>query len=274
MAASSLVPTRTVKIWKDDALDYPELYMFVYIEGSEYEKRAFSEMFVRTGSKMVKTPEEADLVVFTGGADVDPLLYGETQHATTIISPDRDKKDLNLYHKCLDLGIPMFGVCRGFQFLAVMNGCKLYQDLDGHNGEHSLWLNRDKMVIKSTPSVHHQAVRRGNDKMDVLAEIAHTTKRHLNNQDSEDGITQIVEAAFFRETCCLGVQGHPEYAGYNFYTNWVLKQIENTIIFNPDIYLNKQNVRRMKEDLVQQRNQSWLKEDFTIPSLESLLEDS
>lgn len=44
-----------------------------------------------------------------------------------------------------------------------------------------------------------------------------------------------VEAFFYKDTCCLGVQGHPEYSGFNYFTVWTLKKIEEYIAYNLDV---------------------------------------
>ena len=54
---------------------------------------------------------EADLVVFTGGADISPVMYGEPTHGTTKASPYRDDEDRSNYIKATSLGIPLLGIC-------------------------------------------------------------------------------------------------------------------------------------------------------------------
>lgn len=57
--------------------------------------------------------EQADLVLFTGGEDVDPSLYGEKENYTTQSNIIRDKKEIEIYKKALSLGKNMLGICRG-----------------------------------------------------------------------------------------------------------------------------------------------------------------
>ncbi len=52
-----------------------------------------------------------DLVVFTGGEDINPALYGETCLVSTIFSANRDKEDLTAWNKYRDT--PKVGICRG-----------------------------------------------------------------------------------------------------------------------------------------------------------------
>ena len=75
------------------------------------------------------TIDEADLVVFGGGADISPELYGQEPLPQTYFDEDRDTHEIWAYNKCVTSKIPMFGICRGAQFLHAMNGGKLWQDV-------------------------------------------------------------------------------------------------------------------------------------------------
>lgn len=66
-------------------------------------------------AEIVKLPEEADLVIFTGGEDVDPSLYNEPRHPRTSSNITRDIREKDIYEYCLDKKIPMLGICRGLR---------------------------------------------------------------------------------------------------------------------------------------------------------------
>lgn len=248
---------RRVTLIRDTMLDFPELYMEVYVEGDQYEQKAFAEMFVRAKCTKAYDPSKADLVVFTGGPDVNPVYYGEDKHYKTQIDSSRDAADLKLYEICLGEGIPMFGVCRGAQFLHVMNGGKLYQDIDGHVGDHTIFDIRNKKMIQKVSSVHHQScIYDPTSNMEVIADAYKARERWKNPTDKVDGTKPDVEAFFYRDTCCFGVQGHPEYRGYYAYLQWTLNQINELIVQNPDLEL-RGSYRRMKEDVMEERNARW-----------------
>lgn len=84
-------------------------------------------MFKKQGWSCVT--EDPDLVCFTGGADVSPELYLEGYEGTRGTNPLRDLLEVGWYLHYLRLGIPMAGICRGGQFLNVMCGGTLIQDL-------------------------------------------------------------------------------------------------------------------------------------------------
>ena len=77
-----------------------------------------------------------DALVVAGGADVDPDRYGAQPHARTAgWRPDRDAWELALLDAAEEAGLPVLGICRGMQLMAVHAGGSLDQhtpDLVGH----------------------------------------------------------------------------------------------------------------------------------------------
>lgn len=251
------VPTRKVSIFKDHTLDYPCLCLSVFVQPDpavSNDEARFAKMFARAGCKRAPSVLEADLVVFGGGSDVDPVLYHEKPHKTTYPSKRRDENDMALYLLCLEHGIPMLGICRGAQFLHVMNGGKLFQDVDGHYGDHSMWdINRGKHIEKVS-SVHHQMVMENvKGGMEIIATAAKSNTRWINDKNCSIGTNADIEAFFYKETGCIGIQGHPEYEGYNFFTRWSLDLIEELVYNNPDFAWIDKNFR-MKPELLKERD--------------------
>ncbi|CAN5338802.1 gamma-glutamyl-gamma-aminobutyrate hydrolase family protein [soil metagenome] len=79
-----------------------------------------------------------DGLVVTGGADVEPGLYGEDAHAHTIaVRPERDAWELALLDAALAVGLPTLGVCRGMQIMAVHAGGALEQHTPDVVGDES-----------------------------------------------------------------------------------------------------------------------------------------
>lgn len=122
-------------------------------------------------------------VLFEGGADIDPALYGETNtYHNSYCDRRRDAHEIMLWRMARRLNVPMLGICRGHQFMAAMAGGTLYQDLHkqrgrGHSGVHKIQLTAVAeqvgfaQLMESNPlgspdklecivnSMHHQAVR-------------------------------------------------------------------------------------------------------------------
>ena len=87
----------------------------VYTVGSDFSVKRMYESFK---FKMVDNGEEADLIQFTGGADISPELYGEPRHPKTYPNPLRDRKEELEFRKWVDKK-PMVGICRGAQLWVV-----------------------------------------------------------------------------------------------------------------------------------------------------------
>jgi putative glutamine amidotransferase len=64
-----------------------------------------------------------DGLIFTGGGDINPVLYGGEAHPTIYgVDPDRDEFELALAKRALTTQIPILGICRGMQILNVATG--------------------------------------------------------------------------------------------------------------------------------------------------------
>lgn len=244
--------SRQMLLMRDTSISFPELWLNIHVVGPPMDTQGFAEMFARGRCFKADTPDKADLVVFTGGPDVDPRFYTEAPiHDSVFVDESRDDSDLAVYTKCYDDGIPMFGVCRGAQFGHVMNGGKLFMDVDKHQSQHLMYTETEAVPVSS---LHHQLCIE-NDDMDVIGWAEESTERYYSATSSNTGKAKDVEAFFYRDTCFFGVQGHPEYKGYLSFTHWCLQQIEHLIVNNPDIVLNKDlGVYRLKPEFLKERD--------------------
>jgi len=184
--------------------------MNVMIVGSNL---SYNEMFVKRGWTLVYTLEEADLVQFTGGADVSPILYSEKVHPSTGCSERRDHEEMFVYKKAQKWSIPVAGICRGAQFLNVMNGGKMWQHVNGHaiHGTHVM-ITEDGRDVEVT-STHHQMMI-PNEKGDVLAIAYESDIRECMKGDKiwrETGEHEDTEVVYYSKTQSICFQPHPEY---------------------------------------------------------------
>lgn len=161
-----------------------------------------------------ETLDAVDGLIFSGGSDLDPELYGQEPHPETNgIVPERDSAELELLRGALDRDMPVLAICRGSQVLNIALGGDLVQHLPdevGHNGhketpgvfaDHDVEIEPgtrlasllgDRVPIKSH---HHQGLAR-------LGEGLRPSAR------DEDGWVEAVEAPGRRFT--VGVLWHPE----------------------------------------------------------------
>lgn len=164
-------------------------------------------------SAIQASPDEVAFVLFTGGEDVWPKLYGEPIGEHTRCDPSRDRYEKDLFEAARAAGIPCVGICRGSQFLCVMNGGKLAQDITGHGigGLHDMQTHDDR-VIKVT-STHHQMQLPPQDAI-VLSHSHQRLSRHYHNGWNaavEPHPEYEYEGVYYPAGRSLGMQWHPEY---------------------------------------------------------------
>lgn len=176
---------------------------------------AYANMWKAHGHKIVNTFANADVIQFTGGEDVTPSMYGEAAHKQTYNSEVRDKYELQYYQQAVADNIPVVGICRGGQFLNVVNGGKMYQHVNNHaiGGTHSL-IDLPTGVVHHVTSTHHQMMRAG-PSGEVVA-IAHGRSEFRENMidgklNEEYGAHDDVEVVFYEDTKSLCFQPHPEF---------------------------------------------------------------
>lgn len=162
--------------------------------------------------------EALDGFLFSGGADVDPLLFGQWQKpGCGGIDPLRDEHELTLARLLIQRGDkPVLGVCRGLQVLNIALGGDIYQDLPSeYEGE--LIAHRQKQpayypahpVEVAADSLLHRIT--GKDQL-MVNTLHHQAIRKLGSwhacATAPDGVIEAAEMPghpFF-----LGVQWHPE----------------------------------------------------------------
>ena len=167
-----------------------------------------------TEDGLEETLDALDGVIFSGGGDLDPELYGADAHeATDVPRKERDAAELRLLEAALNRDMPVLAICRGSQLLNVVRGGDLVQHLPesvGHEqhrhdpgsfSDHDVDLAAgsrlggllgDRTPVKSH---HHQGYGRIGS---GLREVAW----------AEDGVVEGLEDADKR--FALGVLWHPE----------------------------------------------------------------
>jgi GMP synthase-like glutamine amidotransferase len=164
-----------------------------------------------------------DLVLFTGGEDISPSFYGESKGRYTSINEKRDSVENDyMFNRSGMYKVPKLGICRGAQFLTVMNGGKLIQHVSGHglSGSHPLDMKylgiNGEFQITST---HHQMMFPYNlpkESYEILATATHfLSNTYLDGINSEKELPknfEECEIVFYPNTKSLCIQGHPEYS--------------------------------------------------------------
>lgn len=208
--------------------------------------------------ELVNRMEDCDLVVFTGGEDINPSLYGEQRHHYTSFNQTRDDHEMEAMSKAIKLGKYIWGTCRGAQLMCSYNKGKVIQDVN-HPSYHKFTTSWDMKEYDVT-SCHHQMLNTNHCQVatTVLGYTKQLSPYHTNgkNQDcsrdlsviTENGVAILKEPEivyFHRmysgvnrsESSGLCIQGHPE---------WMLNgrdpNAENTITMLRDLLDKWMNV--------------------------------
>jgi len=169
--------------------------------------------FVGSEAEAAELLARLEGLVFTGSDDLDPSLWNEERHASTVlIHPNRARTELLLARGALARRLPVLGICGGMQTLNVACGGSLHQHLPDLPGtlEH-----RD-----STYAVRHPVAAESGSRVAELlgASFAVNTSHHqavhalgrglVATAHAPDGV---IEACELRDArFVVGVQWHPE----------------------------------------------------------------
>ncbi|MEU4241576.1 gamma-glutamyl-gamma-aminobutyrate hydrolase family protein [Actinoplanes sp. NPDC026619] len=182
------------------------------------------------GRAVLITPDDPDIdvlesldgIVFSGGGDVDPALYGAERHPATDTDAARDASELILMRAALDRDLPTLGVCRGMQVMAVAGGGTLHQhlpDLIGHD-RHRAAAGTDPLAADASAYGRHDVVvEPGSRAGELLGRHLVVNSFHHQAVDDpgkfsavgwcpDDRVVEIIESP--NHTFALGVQWHPE----------------------------------------------------------------
>jgi gamma-glutamyl-gamma-aminobutyrate hydrolase PuuD len=203
-----------------------EVRMGVWVEDAAVVPLAYVRAVEHAGGRPIVLPPVEDAieetldavhgVIFSGGGDLDPGLYGADAHdETDVPKPWRDGPEMALIAAALERDMPVLAICRGSQLLNVVRGGDLVQHLpeivgdEKHKHQPGAYSDHDVQVASDsrlggilgehTPvkSHHHQGMGKIGD---GLREVAW----------AEDGVVEGLEDPDKR--FALGVLWHPEEA--------------------------------------------------------------
>lgn len=195
------------------------------------KNRRYTDALARSGADAIpvdeRTPADAFAraldamhgLLISGGADLDPSLYGRASAGSHSPDRGRDAVDEAAFRVAARRGVPVLGVCRGLQAINVFAGGALVQHLDGHESvpypdpsvtRHRLDLvpgTRLAGILGAQPrlevnSYHHQAVTPSGLAPGLRASA---TARHA-------GVGELVEGleSTDPDRWVVAVQCHPE----------------------------------------------------------------
>jgi len=201
-------------VWEDDAALIPAAYV------RAVEAAGGRALLVPPSMQGIEeTLDRLDGVLFSGGSDLDPEIYGQETHAETNgVVPERDRAELALLQAALERDMPVLAVCRGSQVLNVARGGDLVQHLPDVVGDEK---------HKHTPGVfadHDVDLVSGTRVQQILGDRAPVKSHHHQGYGqlgqglreaarADDGTVEALEDP--SRHFALGVLWHPE-AGEDF----------------------------------------------------------
>lgn len=187
-------------------------------------------------------PEEFELVVFTGGADVTPSIYGHEANKLTYNNEMRDYHEKHIFMTAIEFGIPMAGICRGMQWLNCMAGGFMIQHVDSHNLSGNHYVHRYTGEDMKVNSLHHQMCVPPDDAFILAASATQRSNRYVLGHRKQKFTPPVeVESAYFPNINAFGVQWHPEGYGcpkdsVDFWEHHVELLLNNSIEDVPRLY--------------------------------------
>ena len=154
-----------------------------------------------------------DGLLLSGGSDVNPSRYGAAPHPTTTgWRDDRDVSEMALVHAADDIGLPLLGICRGMQIMAVAAGGSLIQHVpdvvgdDGHSPGPDVY---GAFEVTTEPGTRLGRIL--GERVAVACHHHQAVAEHpgfLASASADDGLLEAMEAPGDRFR--LAVQWHPE----------------------------------------------------------------
>jgi len=181
----------------------------VFIVGHD---QVITRMFVHNYFPIINKQEEADIICFIGGADIDPFLYGEKigpKMFKNSVSPSSDARDVAAW-KAKKPSQFAVGVCRGAQAINCFNGGRMYQHVTNHTASHTIHdtlLNYGEVLVTSS---HHQMMI-PTDKAHILGYSESISNEYWGQEGLVTKPEVEAEVLYYKDTRSLCYQGHPEW---------------------------------------------------------------
>lgn len=158
--------------------------------------------------------KDADLILFTGGADVHPSIYGWEKNSKTYTDKARDEYETEFYNEAIKYKKSIIGICRGAQLLTAMQKAGiLIQHVENHAiaGMHPIEFEDGTSALAT--STHHQMMYPFSTGHRMIAWSAKRSPVYeFDNNNILESLPRKIEPeiVFYQKTNCLAIQPHPE----------------------------------------------------------------
>lgn len=176
-----------------------------------------------------------DVVLFDGGTDINPEIYGEKPHPATQKSDKvRDEQERIWFRRAQGVGAACIGVCRGAQLLCALSGGKLIQHVTGHEGPKShVVVTSDKRELLASGDHHQMMYLEDAPDFELLAWAEGIGEYHCEYGKTIE-TREEPEVVWFPHTRSLCIQPHPEWMQHLMsFPIYCREMVYRNIITNP-----------------------------------------
>lgn len=185
-----------------------KIYSAIYEDYAHIEK-----LYPQATPETIKHPDELNehgILIIHGGSDISPTIYNQKPIKQTLASDKlspRDQIELQLMKRAIEKGITIYGICRGAQLACCLAGGSLIQHVTGHQVEHTIYTDKDKLIANSA---HHQMMNLTNTESELLA-WSQTISSTYKTDKGEISVGCEPDIVWFPKIKALAIQGHPEW---------------------------------------------------------------
>jgi len=197
------------------AWDLPAALVPLYYVESVHQAGGRALLVPPSDDAVQETLDVLDGIVFSGGIDIDPAVYGAERHpATDPAQAHRDAGELALLSAALERDIPTLAICRGFQLLNVLRGGDLVQHLpeavghEGHRETLGVFSQHPVEIAEGTRLEGILGPRHGSVRSSHHQGVGRVGQGLVESAYAEDGSLEAIEDPSKR--FALGVLWHPE----------------------------------------------------------------
>ena len=172
--------------------------------------------FAEDETQAAEILERVDGLLLTGGVDTDPKYWGEEPCPEMgKIQPERDSSDLAMARVAMTRDMPLLGICRGHQVIAVAAGGSLYQDIPSqiprcvkHSQDAPRWYPTH--TVRALPGSRVAGLLSGSLRVNSFhhQSVKGVPEGFVTTAEAEDGVIEAIEST--RHAFVVGVQWHPE----------------------------------------------------------------
>lgn len=174
-----------------------------------------------------------DGLIFAGGGDVDPSLYGAKPHPKIErVNAERDSFEISLARTALEGTKPVLGICRGMQLLNVAGGGTLIVDVPETVG------SRVKHRSEQREPVEHTVLLEKQSRLAAILGKSEVSVRSLHHQGLDKVATgwRIVGRSEDDLVEAMEREGHP----------WMI-----SVLWHPEMPTNDGVQRKLFADMVE-----------------------